>query len=94
MRGDVTDPEYWVRQVREPVRFMETLRFLEDEDISTFLEVGPDAVLTAMGPATVPGATFVPAQRRHHDERHTLTTALARLHVGGADVDWGRMFAA
>ncbi|KIF79663.1 hypothetical protein QR77_03260, partial [Streptomyces sp. 150FB] len=92
MRGDVTDPEYWVRQVREPVRFMETLRFLEDEDISTFLEVGPDAVLTAMGPATVPGATFVPAQRRHHDERHTLTTALARLHVGGADVDWGRMF--
>uniref|UniRef100_UPI003570A991 SDR family NAD(P)-dependent oxidoreductase n=2 Tax=Streptomyces olivaceoviridis TaxID=1921 RepID=UPI003570A991 len=93
MPGAVEDPEYWVRQVREPVRFTDALRRLDDAGATTFLEVGPDAALTTLGPETLPDAAFVAvAHRRDPRERHTLLDALARLHVRGVAVDWGRMF--
>ncbi|PNG94172.1 type I polyketide synthase [Streptomyces malaysiensis] len=91
--GDVEDPAYWVRQVREPVRFLDTLRTLRSRGIRTFAELGPDAALSAMGPQCVPDAVFVPALRPSGGatEPRDAVTALARLHVRGAAVDWAAL---
>ncbi|WP_189894806.1 type I polyketide synthase, partial [Streptomyces canarius] len=88
--GAVEDPEYWVRQVREPVRLTDSLATLRSLGIRTFAELGPDAVLSAVGPRCVPDAAFVPTLRPKAGltEPRDAVTALARLHVRGADVDW------
>ncbi len=91
MLGDVTDPEYWVRHVRDAVRFADSLTELSRLGVTTFLEVGPDGVLTAM--AAEADVTAVPVLRRDRAEVAALTTALGELHVRGVDVDWRAFFA-
>ena len=90
----VCSPGYWVRHVRETVRFADGVRTLEAEGASVFLELGPDGVLTAMAQHSLEGAaTAVPALRKDRPEEAALLTALARLHVTGVAVDWAAWFA-
>ncbi|NUS55756.1 MAG: acyltransferase domain-containing protein, partial [Streptomycetaceae bacterium] len=44
----VLDPEYWVAQLRGCVRFAPGVEALAEAGVRRFVEVGPDAVLTAM----------------------------------------------
>ncbi|QWF78545.1 type I polyketide synthase [Amycolatopsis sp. CA-230715] len=91
--ADVTDPDYWVRHVRHAVRFADGIQYLASQGVTTFLELGPDGVLTGMAQDTAPEATHIPALRRDRDEAHTLTTAIAKLHTTGVSVDWQAFFA-
>ncbi|MXM68957.1 SDR family NAD(P)-dependent oxidoreductase [Streptomyces sp. HUCO-GS316] len=86
---DLCDPQYWVRQVREPVRFADAVTALADQGATRLVEIGPDTVLAAMAEDTLPADTHViAAQRRDRDEAHTLLTALGALHTRGTDVDF------
>ncbi len=85
--------DYWVRNVREPVRFADAVRTLADEDVSAFLELGLDGALTGMVPHNVDGAPVtVSALRKDHPEETALLTTLAQLHVAGVEADWARIF--
>ncbi|MEE4590302.1 SDR family NAD(P)-dependent oxidoreductase [Streptomyces sp. DSM 41524] len=95
---DVCSADYWVRHVREAVRFADGVRALEKLGVTSFLEVGPDGVLTAMtqdclvadaGSASV----VVPVLRKDRPEAQALTAALAELHVHGVTVGWEQVFA-
>ncbi|MFB8392594.1 SDR family NAD(P)-dependent oxidoreductase [Streptomyces yangpuensis] len=85
---DLTTAEYWVRHVREAVRFSDAVAVLEDKGVTTFVEIGPDAVLTAMGQATAEDAAFVPVLRRDRGEATEAVTALGRVFAAGAEADW------
>ncbi|WP_330249898.1 SDR family NAD(P)-dependent oxidoreductase [Nocardia sp. NBC_00565] len=94
LAGDeVTEPAYWVRQVRAAVRFAPGIETLIASGVRRFLEVGPDAVLAAMTRQTLPedaeSATVVAAAaRRDHDEPQQFSTMLAHAHTSGVRVDW------
>ncbi|KAB1979587.1 type I polyketide synthase [Streptomyces triticiradicis] len=85
--GAPTDPAYWVRHVREPVRFMETVTTMAEDGVTTFMELGPDGTLSAMIAATVDTAATVPVLRPDRPEEETAVTALATLHTRGVAVD-------
>ncbi|MGW1605706.1 SDR family NAD(P)-dependent oxidoreductase, partial [Streptomyces eurythermus] len=93
--AELRDPEYWVEHVRAKVRFHDAVRSLADAGTRTFLEVGPDAVLSALGPdcTDVPGTAFLPVLRRERPEPREALTALAAAHARGVPVDWRRHFA-
>jgi acyl transferase domain-containing protein/short-subunit dehydrogenase/acyl carrier protein len=84
--------EYWVDHVRQPVRFHDGVRQLHAAGVNRFVEVGPDAVLTALardGLGDVADAPLVvPLLRRDRPEVDTLLAAVGQFHVSGGSVDW------
>ncbi|UNZ19550.1 type I polyketide synthase [Streptomyces sp. 891-h] len=92
------DADYWYRNLRQPVRFEETVRGLLDAGFTTFVEVSPHPVLTvaleqtieavaAEAGTTGTGATALGTLRRDDDVR-SFVAALAEAHVHGVPVAW------
>ncbi|WP_189895260.1 type I polyketide synthase, partial [Streptomyces canarius] len=93
--GDVTEPDHWVRQVREPVRFFDGVRAALARGVRTFCEIGPDAVLTALAQECaddVPGVRCVPSARHGSPEDVQTVTALGELAAHGVTPRWETVF--
>ncbi|MBO1417378.1 type I polyketide synthase, partial [Streptomyces sp. FH025] len=73
---DMGEPGYWVRQVREPVRFADAMEWLSGQDVTGFVEVGPHPLLVGTG-----------LMRRGGDSPERLFAGLGRLWADGA-VRW------
>jgi pimaricinolide synthase PimS3 len=83
---ELCDPEYWVRHVRQAVRFADDVSALADIGVTRFIELGPQATLTGL--VDVEDAIAVAALRKDQPEEHAVVTALATLHANGVAVDW------
>ncbi|MFI9382166.1 SDR family NAD(P)-dependent oxidoreductase [Kutzneria sp. NPDC052558] len=90
--GRWTEPEYWVRHVREAVRFADGVRELEDAEATRIIEIGPDAVLSGMAASCARAASVVAMQRRERSQERELVAGLARAFALGVDVDWTAFF--
>ncbi|WP_327045952.1 type I polyketide synthase [Microbispora sp. NBC_01189] len=94
LTGTVTPPDgpaYWAAHLRNPVRFADATRTLHDQGTTTYLEIGPDGILTGLIRETLDaeqGIVAVPALRRDRPEPHTALTAAAHAHTHGTPVDW------
>ncbi|GAB3874940.1 hypothetical protein GCM10027610_144490 [Dactylosporangium cerinum] len=90
--------DYWVRHVREAVRFADGAAWLQERGVTAYLELGPDGILTAMAAqclrepaAGAPAPVVIACQRRDRDETDTLLRATAQAHVAGIRVDWAKV---
>ncbi|MFV2116827.1 type I polyketide synthase, partial [Micromonospora sp. LOL_025] len=90
---EITRAEYWVRHVREAVRYADGIAALRATGVDTFLEIGPQSVLTAMNADLLAeDALAVAVQRRDRPAPQALLHALAALHVHGVPVTWTQWF--
>ncbi|WP_424923905.1 type I polyketide synthase [Actinophytocola oryzae] len=84
--------EYWVEQVRRPVRFADAVATAVARGATVVVEVGPDGSLSSAGDVDA-----VPLCRTRRDtatdEETEVVTALARLHTLGSPVDWREVLA-
>ncbi|MGC3003465.1 type I polyketide synthase, partial [Streptomyces sp. G35A] len=83
---DLCTPDYWVRHVREAVRFADGVRTLEAEGVTVCLELGPDATLTPLvrdGVGAPDAVTAVSLLHRDVPEPRAALLAAATLHAHG-----------
>ncbi|MGW7409947.1 SDR family NAD(P)-dependent oxidoreductase [Streptomyces sp. NPDC054833] len=86
-------PEYWVRHVREAVRFADGVRTLHELGVTTFVEIGPGGVLSALAQDCLDDdVVTVPALRADRPERAALVAAVSELHAHGVSPDWHAIF--
>jgi acyl transferase domain-containing protein/D-arabinose 1-dehydrogenase-like Zn-dependent alcohol dehydrogenase/acyl carrier protein len=69
------DAKYWRDHLRNAVRFLDSLKTLEDAGYGIFLEVGPQPVLTGMAKRCIPSGTFLPSMMQGKDKRIMLKSA-------------------
>ncbi|MER6416498.1 type I polyketide synthase [Streptomyces humidus] len=93
--ADLCSPDYWVRHVRESVRFADGIRLLVKRRVARFVELGPDGTLTALVQDCFEGDAppAVPALRKDRPEPAALMAAVAGAFAHGAPVDWPAVFA-
>ncbi|MFY1593310.1 SDR family NAD(P)-dependent oxidoreductase [Micromonospora sp. WMMD737] len=93
---EIRTADYWVRHVRQAVRFADGVAALRAAGADTFLEIGPQSVLTAMAADILPGddgVLAVAVQRKDRPAVHGLLAGLAELYAHGVAVDWQPWFA-
>ncbi|WP_449343268.1 SDR family NAD(P)-dependent oxidoreductase, partial [Streptomyces silvisoli] len=92
---------YWVRQVRDAVRFADGVRWLADQGVTALVELGPDGVLSGLAQHSCAPDTLVTPVLRHQtsdstlrqNDAETLLSAVGRLYAHGVAVDWAGVFA-
>jgi pimaricinolide synthase PimS1 len=101
--GEVLDtaelgPEYWYRNVREPVLFEPVIRSLLAQGHRTFIEIGPHPVLGFGVQETIDaalpgaGASVLGTLRRDNGSAERFSLSLAEAHANGAALDWDALF--
>ncbi|WTZ17499.1 SDR family NAD(P)-dependent oxidoreductase [Streptomyces microflavus] len=93
---ELQNHHYWADQVRHTVRFADAIKTLETQGVTTYVEIGPDTVLSALAAAGVekPDAmAAIPLMGRGRPEDSTVAAALGALHGRGVRVDWEAFYA-
>jgi acyl transferase domain-containing protein/SAM-dependent methyltransferase len=87
---ELSDPGYWLRQVRAPVRFQAAMETLRDKRPTVLVEAGPGSTLAALGRQTLDGDEFcwAPSLRHSRGEWLQLLESLGHCYVRGAQIDW------
>src|SRR5215212_1568227 len=91
---ETTDPEYWVRHLLEPVRFIDGLRTLSATPRVVLLEVGPSRVLTGLAKAGLRGADLpkclisIPDLKETGATEDHLHRTVGELWLAGVPVNW------
>ncbi|MCO5975097.1 SDR family NAD(P)-dependent oxidoreductase, partial [Actinoallomurus soli] len=87
-------PEHWADQLRRTVRFCDGIRTLDALGVSTYVEIGPGHMVTAMARASVPPRdrndvpAFITTMRKGRPEDRTATVAAAQTRLRDAVIGW------
>lgn len=94
---DVTDPDYWVRHLRQAVRFSDGINTILQDPNRVLLEIGPGRTLVGFARNAEHQATAAGPTLRHPKEATAdiavALGAVARVWAAGADLDPDRLFA-
>ena len=89
--AEITQPEYWVRQAREAVLFNSGMQTLRKLGANTFLELGPQRVLSGLGAMCLWGegpVSWVVSLVPGKDDSSVMQKSLSELHILGAQLNW------
>ena len=88
--GNLLDGSYWPQNLRNTVRFSESIQKLYEEGYRVFIEIGPSPILVRMGSGCVPlgEGLWLPSLQQGREDWQQLQEGLGRLYANGANVDW------
>lgn len=92
---DATSPDYWVRHIRQTVRFADGVKTLVERPVSVLLEIGPGRTLGSLPQADAGHAPLVVSSMRHPRDpdvdTRVLLNAVGQLWLASAEIDWDAM---
>jgi 8-amino-7-oxononanoate synthase len=84
---------YWVKHLRQTVRFSEGIQTLKQLGFTLFVEIGPHPTLSILGQQCTPNyGTWLPSLHRQQDDWQILLNSLATLYVHGINPNWKAVY--
>ncbi|RMZ73569.1 polyketide synthase [Pyrenophora seminiperda CCB06] len=101
-KGEMERADYWVEQIRNPVRFSDAFQTLvKASAANVYLELGPSSTLCGMGAACLSHLApmgeevlWLPSLKPGRDETSVMQNNLGELHVRNVAVDWAAYYSA
>lgn len=99
---EITKAAYWVRHVRQPVRFADGVTVLKGAGIPIYVEIGPKPTLLGMArkvleygidkatSQTMP--VMLPSLRSGRSNWEQMMQSLGQLHTHGVNIDWSAVY--
>ena len=86
----IATASYWVKHVRQPVKFAQSMEALYKEGCQIFLEIGAKPVLVGMGRECLVDIKklWLPSLRTSKPDWQQILQSLGELYVRGFKVDW------
>ena len=92
IQGSEFGPEYWTRNIREPVLFSAAIQQFAQDGYDIFLELSPHPILLSSIHQCFHHSgrecATIPSLRRDEDERSILLGSLGALYASGHPIDW------
>lgn len=87
---EIANAEYWLRHLRQSVRFASGMETLEQQGCEIFLEIGPKPILLGMGRKCLPEeiGVWLPSLRPGQSDWQQLLQSLQELYLYGVTVNW------
>ncbi|WP_168188772.1 non-ribosomal peptide synthetase/type I polyketide synthase [Thermoflavimicrobium daqui] len=88
---EIMEPSYWVQQVRQPVRFVDCVRTMDEANINYYIEIGPHPVLLSSVDSTLQDDKkyeLYPSMRKNRNAQSTFSESIARMYVQGWQIHW------
>ncbi|AJA48999.1 erythronolide synthase, modules 5 and 6 [Clostridium pasteurianum DSM 525 = ATCC 6013] len=84
------DTEYWLKHILSSVKFEQSIKFIRDKGVNTFIEAGPDKTLTSMTKGVLIGEDFniLPTVNRKKDNWEVFLGTLGNLYSAGVKINW------
>lgn len=96
---EATNPEYWVKHLRQTVRFSDCLKTLLSETNRVLIEVGPGNTLSTFARQRLNKANgehvVVPSTRHPYDDKsdvEVILNAIGQLWLAGIDINWSDFY--
>ncbi|WP_322752893.1 type I polyketide synthase [Frankia sp. Cas3] len=90
--GEEFDAAYWVRNLREPVRFADVVHAMLDEGETVFIEMGPHPMLANAIREIIDGTegagTVIASLNRNAADWTAILTTVGTLYATGYEPDW------
>ena len=90
VQQEVLDPAYWLRHVREAVRFADGVQTLQNQGCNVFIEVGPKPTLIGMGQQciNVRDGVWLASLRFRQSATQQMLESLGALYERGMTINW------
>ncbi len=90
MAGEMENAGYWVRQLRETVRFREAMETVREQGCGVMVEVGPKPTLLGLGQQCLgtEAAVWLGSLREGRNDWEEILNSVARLYLAGMQLDW------
>lgn len=87
---EIATPDYWVRHIRQAVRFADSIQTAADMGATIFLEAGPRPVLCGMGRQNLPTGDqlWLPSLQSRAGDWARMLESASDIFTHGGEIDW------
>ncbi|MEM9273738.1 MAG: type I polyketide synthase, partial [Cyanobacteria bacterium P01_F01_bin.143] len=88
---DIATSDYWINHICQPVQFAKSIRFLDKQEISIFLEIGVKPTLTVMAQNILNDKIFLSSLNPKKNDWRQILESLKEIYFQGIEINWAEV---